>query len=94
MKLPTIRQYPKTIHINDEIYEIKFVKKLATKEVGECDPQTRVIKIKLGMGAPETFTTFIHEVLHAFEFEYDLNVDHPTIYKLEKAITDFLLTNF
>lgn len=97
MKLPTVRQYPKTVKVADEIYKIKFVRKVPGQDentMGLCDPETRVISIKLGQSVTETFNTFIHEVLHAFEYEYDLEVPHKLIYAFERALSDFLLTNF
>ncbi len=97
MKLPPIRKYPKEIRVKDEMYKIKFVRKIAGESSdtqGLCDPNTRIIRIKLGQSAAETFYTFIHEVLHAFEAEYEIKTSHPDVYKLEKAIGDFLLTNF
>ncbi len=62
--------------------------------MGLCDPEKRVIYIRLGQPHSETFNTFIHEVLHAFEAEYDVDVPHETVYTLERALSDFLLTNF
>lgn len=97
MRLPTPRQYPKDIRVRDELYKIKFVRKIQGESAntqGLCDPSLHIIYIKQGQTHAETFYTFIHECMHAFEAEYDIGTAHSDVYKLEKAIGDFLLTNF
>lgn len=94
MKLPKIKDYPKKLLIGEEYYAIRFVKSLENSdEVGECCPQDRVIRIKRKIGRQDTFKTFIHEVIHAFEFEYELKISHALVYQLEEAIYSFLIEN-
>ncbi len=38
--------------------------------------------------------TFVHECLHALEFEYNIQIRHKTVYELEEAICAFLIDNF
>lgn len=96
MKLPSKRQYPRKLLINDQEYTVKFVRKIPKDKetVGWCDPSEHEICIKTGQSVSETFATFVHETLHAIEFEYGLKIEHALVYKLEKAICDFLLVNF
>ena len=96
MKPPAIRDYPKSLKVGDETYAIKFVRKFKDSEtVGECDPESRTIFLKLGEGREETFKTLIHELMHALlEFEGDLDVKHRFIYKAESLIYQFLCDNF
>lgn len=70
-----------TMDFDDEVY-------------GLCDPQTRVILIKKHMTKRQTLATFIHEVLHAIEFEYGFTLGHKIINPLEHPLTDFIRHNF
>lgn len=88
--------FPKIVYINDTSYHIRFLKRL--KYEGEdvvslfC-PDERTIFIKLGMSDSKTMQTFIHECLHAIEFEYDLKISHKLIYKMEDPILKFIYQN-
>lgn len=94
MKFPSFKDYPKEIRINNEIYKIKWVKyfKYDFNCKGTCEPG--LIKIKKGQTDLETFLTFIHEVLHALEFEYSLPLKHKLVHKLEIPISNFFTHNF
>lgn len=97
MKIPALNQYPKEVLVRDEHYKVIFVGTLDRKDknkMGLCDPEEHTIKIKMGMSATETFNTFLHEVLHAMEFEYNLKISHKLVYQLELAISNFLFNNF
>ncbi len=96
MKLPPPDHYPKTLAINTEQYKVKFAKLIQKNPLtlGLCDPGTHVIWIKKGMGKTETFSTLIHEVLHAIEFEYNLKIKHELIHDIEMPLAKFFLDNF
>lgn len=88
------KDYPREFHIGDEIYRLKFVRKLPKDTVGECDPSSKEIRILVGQGKNETFKTVIHEIMHAlFEFENDIEIKHMFIYKAEEVIFQFLRDN-
>ncbi len=92
MKVPEIKDYPKKIYIRGDVYRIVFIKNL--KELGVTSTDPDVIKIKAGMSKNETFKTFIHEVLHAMEFSWPIELSHKTVYRLEEAIFSLLIDNF
>jgi hypothetical protein len=92
MTFPKVTHYPKELNVKGETYAVVFRRKLDC--LGKCDPEKRTIYIKTGLGPKETFRTFVHEVLHALEFEYELKIKHSLVYELEAAITDTLLLNF
>lgn len=95
MKIPSAKEYPKTLKINNAIYSIKFRKRMPTSGVsGLCDGTNKVIYIAANNIQSEIFKTFIHEVLHAMEFEYRIKIEHEAIHQFEDAISDFLLMNF
>lgn len=93
MTLPRVKDYPKSVRVNGETYPIRFVKVVNRSKdtCGLCSPEPRMIYIKKGMTEVETFSTLLHELLHAIEFEYDLSIKHSLIYKLEQAMTDVYL---
>lgn len=59
--------------------------------VGQCDPGTRVISLK--RGEKDTFSTLIHEVLHAIQFEKGVKLTHKNIYELEGPLATVLRLN-
>ena len=95
-------KYPTRLKIGDKHYRIKFVKSIRGcrlpvgkgATVGLCDPNRYEILIKSGMSQDETVKTLIHELGHAFEAEYDINISHKAVYQLEEAMFDFLVANF
>jgi hypothetical protein len=97
MRLPTVEEYPKTLKIGEHTWHVKFVKRMPKGMGGSdglCDPNTYTIYIRKGLTLTETFNTFIHECLHSFEESYSLKIDHDSVWLLEKAISDFLMSNF
>jgi hypothetical protein len=92
---PRQKDYPKELLIGDAIYRIRFVKKIdpTKKVVGLCDPCDKEILILQGLSPLERFKSFIHEILHALEYEYEIKMDHSLIYKLEEPIAFLLLDN-
>lgn len=105
MSFPGIRDYPKFINIRGESWEIRFFKnKIDNWEDGEdedeidgtlglCHFEDKIIYIKLGQDRENTFKTFVHEVLHAVEDEYCLQIPHRIIYKFEEVVSDLLKEN-
>jgi hypothetical protein len=96
MKLPAEKDYPSEIHVGEETYQIRFVSKLPggrKRDIALCNPQTRTIHVKRGLTKSQLLRTVVHEILHALEFEYDIEIPHKLIYQLEKAIVDTLLMN-
>lgn len=87
------KDYPKEVHIKTEVYRVKFVRKLSGNVVGECDPSEKEIRILCGQGPEDTLKTFCHEILHAIEMEYEIDVAHKLIYALEDPIYHFLRDN-
>jgi len=99
MKIPGRKSYPKELHINEETYTIKWVQEIPEGRknddtVGLCDGASHTIYIKRGLTKSQAFRTLIHEVLHALEFEYEIDIPHKTVHQLEKAIGDLLIANF
>lgn len=95
--LPDPKKYPRRVYVRDSYYKILFVEaedKDLDGAIGICDPARQFIKIRKGMSPRETLATFIHEMAHALEFEYNIPIKHKAVYKLEKAVFNLLLDNF
>lgn len=90
--LPDQDKYPKKIYIRNDVYKVVF--KEGLKDFGDTDPVKLVIRIKSGMSKRETFSTFIHEVLHALEFSHDIKIKHKQVHKMERALFELLVDNF
>lgn len=99
MRLPRKSEYPKELDIpckdgTIQTYEIKWARKFKDRmQMAECDPGAHEITIKLGQTPTETFRCFIHEILHAIEFEMHIDIKHSMIYKLEEALFHLLKLN-
>jgi len=97
VRLPKTREYPDSVIIKDEIWSIRFCRSVPDEEpstVGLCDPSEKTLWIKLGQGRYETFRTFIHEVTHAIEDEYDFTLRHEHVEKIELGFAAFIVINF
>lgn len=93
MKLPSWNEYPKEVHIGEETYQIIFPLKMPRGIVGECCSADKYIRIRRTQSKAQLFRSFVHEVLHAIEAEYEIPVSHKAVYGLERAIVDTLLFN-
>lgn len=92
MKLPAQSKYPKQLYVGGESYRLIFVKGLEC--CGITDSVARTVKIKAGLSPRETFATFVHEVAHCIEFEYNIAMKHKAVYKFERGLLAFFLDNF
>ena len=88
-------EFPTKIRITSKIsYEIVWVPTFdCPKTVGECRYESKQIVLRQGESPTNTFKTLLHEVLHAMEFEYKIDIPHKTIYGLEHAIERVLKLN-
>lgn len=96
MKLNGQRSYAATWLVGDNLWDLKFVKTAGDSDSnrGLCDPSNRTVYVLRGMDRGEIFRTFLHEILHAIEFENEIDIKHEIIEKLEDGIADFILENF
>lgn len=92
MNFPKI---PARLKIKNRVtYEIVWVDSFADPDVlGECRFDSKQIAIKSGQSERELFKTFVHEVLHAVEFERGIKMPHKTVYQLEDAVFYLLFHN-
>jgi len=86
MTLPKPEDYPKLIQVKDAVYHIIFTDSMDKKVLGLCDDRMKLILISLNQPPSEMLATIWHELMHAVEKEFKVNLGHPRIRKLEWAI--------
>lgn len=68
-------------------YEVVWVDKFDDPDqLGYCTADKRLIYIKKDLSEKESMTIFLHELLHALEFEYGLKIPHKLIYSLQDPL--------
>lgn len=96
---PRQKDYPKEILVGDSVYQVRFVRRITQvsekgkETLGLCCPSEKEILLVQGMDARERLSTLLHELLHAIEFEYDIDLPHALVYKLEGPLTQLILDN-
>ena len=96
MKLPSAKNYPKFINVNDEKYELRMVTRIPGSDKGDlgmCDDGRKIIWIRKNQSQMGIFRTFIHEILHACECEHSIKIKHEQIYALELALSALIVDN-
>jgi hypothetical protein len=91
---------PHKIKIKKSVYYlVAYVPKFEDpNQLGECinkhNPNgSRMILLKSGMSKREERHIFVHELLHAIEFEYGISIPHNVIYALQEPLAEVLLMN-
>lgn len=76
------------------VYEVVTIKSFADGEtMGECRYDDKQIVILEGMTDTQTAKTFLHEVLHAIQYEYQAGITESQVRKLEDGIWRVLRLN-
>lgn len=87
------REFPNMLRIKDDVfYKVKF-RRETDGAMGWCDQGKQEIIIATGLPPKERILTFIHEALHAIEFEHEIKIPHKLIYQLEAPIAYLLTEN-
>jgi len=87
--------------VGEDVWSVKFSRDLDkdadSKEnestLGLTDPSEMELLIKQKQTPRLRMSCFIHELLHAMEDSYNIEISHKAVYQLEKAIMNFLLVN-
>lgn len=92
------KHFPKDVMVNGNLWAVKFVRHLpdtkTKKTFGICDPSDRVIYIRQGQDSEERLDTFFHELVHAIECEFDIDIEHKLVDKLGAALARVYVENF
>ena len=91
---------PKTLIIGKSEWSVVMLKEIdkplkdGTITWGYCDEAKQQIEILSRLKTRPRLRTFIHEVMHAFEDEYGLEIEHKLLDKIATAFADLILVNF
>lgn len=58
---------------------------------GETDPNTKVIYIRINQTNKQKVLTYLHEVLHAYNFEHEVGLTEKQVSLLEKKMFYYVL---
>lgn len=96
--IPTMEQYPRRIRVRRAWYTIEFSDQQIIYAGIVCRgitcPEDKIITLDPDWGDRLMFRTLVHEVIHCFEFEYEIKIPHALVYALEKPVADFVYHNF
>jgi len=95
MKAPSIKDYPKKVCIGPARvpYKVRFVDVPRSKFLGQCSFKRQTIKLNKNQNREALFMTYLHELLHAMEFESGNRVPHKIIYRFESQLYFFIMNN-
>lgn len=94
--MKSFKDYPKLVDVESMNWEVRFKRKLfhEGKEVdGLCDYEEKVIYIRIKKDRCDMFRVFIHEVLHAIEYENDHDIPHKYIEQIDTGLAKFMRKN-
>jgi hypothetical protein len=68
---------PRKLKVKNAVYRLSFVKRINDRgDYGMCDGVKRTIQILMGLSNRDRLETFMHELDHAIEFEWNIPVPH------------------
>jgi len=78
---------PSKVYITPKIfYSVLWVSEFKDEtQVGECRANEKQIILKMNEDSKDTVSTFIHEVVHAQNFEYNIKLTERQVIALEHA---------
>lgn len=89
---------PKTLRVKDADYAVRVVATIPDdpkgRLVGLCCAETETIYLAKNQSDRDLLKTLIHEILHAVEFEWDIDIRHKQIYALEEPLYRLIADNF
>lgn len=88
------KAYAKEWFIEGEAWSLKFVDKLASGILAECDPSEKTNYIKRRQKKIEILQCAIHEWIHSAEYHYKFTLKHAHVHKLDKFFAAFLVENW
>lgn len=97
MKYPRRSQYPKELIIGRRTWAVVFCDAVPDGDPswhGYCWEYEDTIYLVKGYSPRNTFETFIHEIMHALEYTWNIKIPHELIYILQRPIARFVRDNF
>lgn len=87
------RDLPREFYVKDALWTVRYVRTLGGNRSGLTDPSEKIIYIRQKIGSKERMRTFAHELLHAIEHEYEIEIPHRLIYRLEIPLVRLIVDN-
>ena len=89
-----IRKMPYRIRFEPrKAYGVSLVSGFDDELDGTCNPNTREIKIRLGMSDKATLSALLHEIIHLVNFERALDITEEQTLGLEQGLLKVLELN-
>ena len=93
MRAPNVASYPKYIAVGPAEIRYKIVFVTGKKWLGMCSLKKRTIWLNKKQPRTHLFMTFLHELIHAIEFESGRKIKHKIVYELEEGLYNFFINN-
>lgn len=82
---------PHQVKIRKSIYEVVWIGQFKDGQtLGETRPTEKQIVLLNNMTPKLTFSTFMHEVLHAISFETEAKLTENQVLEIEKTVPDLI----
>ncbi len=103
MTIPLRIKFPSSITINGSTWSINQLRTVDHPEIadgwiahtwGYCDIERKRLEVLKRLGDRNKLRTLVHELFHAIEEEYDLQLEHKVLDAFSIAIADTLISNF
>lgn len=87
---------PKKVRITSKVvYKVQIVTAFEKEPytMGTCCPDDKLILLRADLSPRNLLVTFIHELIHAMQFEHGIKIRHSSINQLDSAIERLLRLN-
>jgi F420-dependent methylenetetrahydromethanopterin dehydrogenase len=62
--------------------------------LGLCDGEDRIIYLADDLKGRRLVQTFLHEAIHAVDYDFNIKIPHKLVYALDRHLGNFLWTNY
>lgn len=93
---PKESDYPHRVRIGKVWYNIVWAKVIEgdTEAAGLCDGNAKQITLVQGLTRKELLRVFVHELIHALEFEHLIPIPHNLVKQIDEPLAMALVANF
>ena len=86
---------PEQVKISGYIVKVEFENNLVTdrRNLGEYHPRIQTIKIDKDNSKQQTEETFLHELLEAITFIYDIDIEHKDLSNMATVLHQVIKDN-
>lgn len=91
-----MKDLPREVVVNGNFWRVRFVRRMPEgneNAIGLCVFDDKEILVMLCQSERERLATLIHELLHAIEHEYGVEIGHKLIGVIEYAVADMVINS-